>query len=87
MTLELTLLAEKDLTLDNAIATAQSSQVAGREAREMAPNTSSPSEGTIDAIHQSSGRKPQSKASYRKNAECNACHRTGHLARVCSDKH
>ena len=40
MTLELTLLAEKDLTLDNAIATAQSLQVAGREAREMAPNTS-----------------------------------------------
>ena len=95
------------------IATAQSLQVAGREAHEMASNTSSPSEGTIDAVHQSSGRKQQSKASYRKqyssappgpcpacgsrehwrancphkNAECNACHRTGHLARVCRDKH
>jgi len=112
-TLSRKLLAEKDLTLDKAIATAQSLQVARRKAHKMVSNTSSPSEGTIDAVHQSSGRKQQSKASYRKqyssappgpcpacgsrehwrancphkNAECNACHRTGHLARVCRDKH
>ena len=93
------LLAEKDLTLDRAIATAQSLQIADKEAREMATQPAA----TVDAITHKRAkkftRKPPpgpcpacgSKEHWRsecphKNATCLVCHRTGHLAKVCRDK-
>ena len=95
------LLAEKDLTLDRAIATAQSLQIADKEAHEMAIQ---PAARTVDAINahkraKKFTRKPPpspcpvcgSKEHWHsecphKNATCLVCHRTGHLAKVCRDK-
>ena len=95
------LLAEKDLTLERTIATAQSLQIADKEAREMAIQLAA---ATVDAINTHKRAKklmrklPQgpcpacgSKEHWRlecphKNTTCLVCHCTGHLAKVCRDK-
>jgi len=79
------LLSEKE---DKAIATAQSLQVATQNGS----NGFSAPEGTIDAVHQLSGRKPQSKGLYRKQyssatpGPCPACGSKEHWQANCPHK-
>ena len=92
------LLAEKYLTLDRAIATAQSLQIADKEAREMAIQSAA---ATVDAINTHKRAKkltrtlppgpcPACGSKEHWCSECphknTVCHHTGHLAKVCRDK-